>query len=338
MSDALFIAAEKDPRADELAATWVDLAHPRLGTKVIYATDDFFAPKERLISPEPPIFVPGKYDENGKWMDGWESRRKRVEGHDWCIIRLGRPGRIRGVDIDTSHFTGNYPPEASLQVWSGEGDPGEDAEWTELVPRMSLEGNSHHVVKTNPSQAWTHVRLDIFPDGGIARLRLYGEVEVDFSSIGENETIDLLAVENGGRAVACNDSHFGAPANMLAPGRGVNMGDGWETARRRVPGNDWAVLRLGSAGTVDKIVIDTCHFKGNFPDRFSLQGARIDGESRGEGSEEWPELFPQTKLSADIIHEFNDGIADLGPITHVRLNIFPDGGVSRLRLFGKVAK
>ncbi|MGI9412336.1 MAG: allantoicase, partial [Hyphomicrobiales bacterium] len=189
-----WIAAKPDPRAEAMAREWIDLAHPRLGSEVIFATDDFFAPRERLIDPAPPIFVPDKYDDNGKWMDGWESRRKRVAGHDHCVLRLGHPGRIHGLDIDTSHFTGNYPPEASIDAYAGEDDPGDNAQWHELVPRRPLDGDSHHVIEISDDAVWSHLRLNIFPDGGVARLRVFGEIHKDWSEVGPGDLIDLAAL------------------------------------------------------------------------------------------------------------------------------------------------
>lgn len=189
------------------------------------------------------------YDDNGKWMDGWESRRKRGEGYDYCIVRLGLPGQIAGVDIDTSFFTGNYPPSASVDAcYSPDGDPQEGADWHEVLPSSSLQGDSHHLFEINTDRPFTHIRLNMYPDGGIARLRVYGQPLKDWSHVGADEELDLAAVENGGRALACNDEHFGKMGNIIMPGRGVNMGDGWETARRRTPGNDWVILSLGHAG------------------------------------------------------------------------------------------
>jgi allantoicase len=335
MTEERWIAATPNPAVDALAAKHVDLSHPRLGTVVTYATDDFFAPKERLIDPAPPVFVPGKYDDHGKWMDGWESRRKREPGHDWCVIALGAPGRIRAFDIDTSFFTGNFPPEAMVEAWSGVGEP-DDGDWTVIVPRMHLAGDDHHVVRIEDERVWSHLRLHIYPDGGIARLRVFGDIHKDWSAHPARTEIDLAAQVNGGLAVAWNDAHYGAPANMLAPGRGANMGDGWETARRRMPGNDWAVIRLGTPGRILKAVVDTCHFKGNYPDHCILRAAMYDGVDAviGEASEDWPILLPATKLGPDAEHVIEEGLADLGPVSHVRLDIYPDGGISRLRLIG----
>ena len=320
---------------------WVRLEQPRLGTSVVFATDDFFADKSRLIDPVEPVYVADKYDDNGKWMDGWESRRKRGPGHDYCILKLGIPGLVRGFDIDTSHFTGNFPPHASIDACvSQEDNPGEDAGWRELLSKVELQGDAHNFFSVDNKDACTHLRLNIYPDGGVARLRVYGEIRPDRDSFSENEVIDLLTLENGGRALLCNDEHFGSMHNLTAPGRGVNMGDGWETARRREPGNDWVILALGSPGIIEKIEIDTAHFKGNYPDRAAIQAALPTDADLGDlerASENWPILLPESKLEMDQQHYFTDELAQIGAVSHVRLSIFPDGGVSRLRLFGRVA-
>jgi allantoicase len=317
----------------------VNLADPRIGARAIAASDEFFAPKDRMLARDAAVFIAGKYDDNGKWMDGWETRRRRGPGHDSCVVRLGLPGAIRGFDIDTSHFTGNYPPAASIEACLCEGDPGADAEWVELLAPMKLSGNTHHYPAIADPRIWSHLRLNIYPDGGIARLRVYGEVARDWSQRGGDTLYDLVAIENGGRPVAWNDAHFGNPINLLAPGRGENMGDGWETRRRREPGNDWAVIALGWPGTIRRIEVDTAHFKGNYPDRCSLQATNaknVPDEALVTQSMFWPVLLPEQKLSMDAVHVFSEQIASLGTITHVRFNIIPDGGVSRLRLWGQV--
>lgn len=318
----------------------IDLAQPRLGGEVVFATDDFFADKSRLIDPAEPVFIPGKYDDNGKWMDGWESRRKRVPGHDWAIVRLGVPGRIAGFEIDTRHFTGNYPPRASIDgCYCREAVPPDDAAWTPLLGVIDLQGDSRRLVAAVTEGIWTHVRLNILPDGGVARLRVYGRVEVDWIAIGD-QRIDLLAMENGGRGLLANDEHFGRVENLTAPGRGRDMGDGWETRRRREPGHDWAVLELGHLGRVEEIVVDTRHFKGNYPDRCMIQTAASDDgplQSLEARSAAWPVLLAPVKLQADAEHRFELTPADSPAARFVRLNIYPDGGVSRLRLWGRQA-
>jgi allantoicase len=322
------------PVTDNPFRAWIRLEQPRLGTRVTFASDEFFAAKERLIQPADPVFIEDKYDDHGKWMDGWESRRRRTPGHDFCIIRLGVPGVIHGVDIDTSHFTGNFPPQASIDACVSDDDE-PDAGWTAIVPRTDLAGDQHHFVEVEDSNTWTHLRLNIYPDGGIARLRIYGEVRADAGSGG---VIDLFALKNGGRALAASDEHYGSMHNHNLPGRGVNMGDGWETARRRGPGNDWVVAALGRPGVVDRVEVDTAHFKGNYPDRVSVEAALFDSHDEARpDSERWQTLLPEAKLAMDQQHYFETELVDLGPVSHVRMSIYPDGGVSRLRIFGRVA-
>lgn len=324
-------------KPDNPFGEWIQLEQPRLGTRVVFATDDFFAPMNRLISPSDPIFVADKYDDHGKWMDGWESRRKRDAGHDFCVIRLGASCVIHGFDIDTSFFTGNFPPAASIEACVCADDiPGDDVAWRELISRTNLAGDSHHFVAVDDEETVTHVRLNIYPDGGVARLRIYGEIRPDWTALDTDAPIDLFAIANGGRALMCSDEHFGSMHNLNVAGRGVNMGDGWETARRRGPGNDWVIMALGHPGTIERVQLDTAHFKGNFPDRAEIRAARITGiDNIVSESERWPILLPEIKLAADSVHEFVDELQNPVAVSHVRLNIFPDGGVSRLRLIGR---
>lgn len=321
---------------------FVNLADERLGSKVISVTDEWFAAASRMLQPTPAVWKEGVFDDNGKWMDGWESRRKRFEGYDHAVIRLGVPGSIKGVDIDTSFFTGNFPPSASLDgCFVAKGEPNDDTQWTEVLSSVELQGNSHHYHEINDERPYTHLRLNIYPDGGVARLRVYGIPFRDWAKQNPDEQVDLAAALNGGRALACSDEHFGRMSNILNPGRGVNMGDGWETGRRRTPGNDWVIVALGHAGIVEKIVVDTLHFKGNYPESCNIQAAFVKGGTDSQIATQslyWRELLPSQKLQMHNEHTFIEQIRELGPITHVRLNIFPDGGVSRLRLFGKVAR
>ena len=351
----LDIAATADPEApivDEGGAIprdrnpflqWIDLAQPRLGSQVVFATDDFFADRSRLISPAEPIWVADKFDDHGKWMDGWESRRKRSPGHDFAIVRLGVPGVVRGFDIDTRFFTGNYPPEASIDACVCDDEvPPPGTVWDAVVDRVALVGDSHHYVAAAESVRdieYTHIRLHIYPDGGVARLRVYGEIRPDWSRFADDELVDLVALTNGGKALICNDEHFGTMRNLNAPGNAINMGDGWETARRRDPGNDWVILALGHPGIVRTVHIDTSHFKGNYPDRVIIQGVltRVAyPPDLATQSVDWPRLLPSVQLGPDRLHEFVGELRDVGPISHVRINIFPDGGLARVRLFGHV--
>jgi allantoicase len=321
---------------------FVNLADARLGTRILSVTDDWFADANRLFQPTPAVWKEGVFDDNGKWMDGWESRRKRFEGFDTAVIRLGVAGVIKGVDIDTSFFTGNYPPSASLEAcFLAEGDPDQDTVWTEILPSVELQGNSHHYHQIDSDQPFSHLRFNIYPDGGVARLRVHGMPYRDWSKVDPQGQIDLASALNGGRSIACSDEHYGSMSNILNPGRGVNMGDGWETARRRTPGNDWVIVALGQPGEVEKVIVDTLHFKGNYPDSCSIQGAFVKGGTDSQIETQslfWRELLPSQKLSMHAEHEFAEQINAIGPITHIRLNVFPDGGVSRLRVLGKIER
>ena len=315
---------------------WIQLEQPRLGSKVSYATDEFFAAKERLIEPAAPVFIDDKYDDHGKWMDGWESRRKRTPGHDHCIIRLGIPGVVHGVDIDTSFFTGNFPPHVSIETCVSDDDV-PNGGWTEILQKTELTGDAHNFLEIEGDSIITHLRLNIYPDGGIARLRVYGEIRPDYSRI--SSVVDLVALELGGRAIACSDEHYGSMHNLNVAGRGVNMGDGWETARRRGPGNDWVILALGHSGTIDKVEVDTAHFKGNYPNRVSIEAALFDSsEEVSVASKKWRTLLAESKLEMDKQHEFKSELESLGDVSHVLLSIYPDGGVSRVRLYGRPSK
>ena len=329
------------PHDDRFEKKYVNLAEERLGAEVLFATDDFFAEKENLIKPGRGIFVVDKYTDRGKWMDGWESRRKRVEGHDFCVIKLGARGVVKALDIDTNHFLGNHPPFASVEACDCQGvdGPDETTQWTEILSKSALEPGSQNFFELEKQLEWTHIRLHIYPDGGVARFRAYGDVKTNWDRFSQEDLIDLASVYNEGKAIHCNDMFFSRMENLIAPGRGVNMGDGWETKRRRSPGNDWVILSLGSLGEIEEIELDTAHFKGNFPDQFSLDICELDSVGDADLSVfekvEWKPLLSKKKLQADNQHFFSGEEVHSNRGTHVRLNIFPDGGVSRLRLWGK---
>jgi len=324
-------------------ASYTDLAAERLGGKVLYATDDFFAEKENLIKPGRGIFIIDKYTDRGKWMDGWESRRKRIPGHDWCVVQLAAPGIIHGFDIDTNFFLGNHPPHASIEGvtiadasainnWDNE------VAWKEILPKSPLDAGSQNFYECHSNDVFTHIRLHIYPDGGVARLKVYGEIFKDWSDWNVHSEIDLAAAIHGGKAIGCNDMFFSSMNNLIMPGRGINMGDGWETKRNRTPNNkDWVILKLATEGIIERIVVDTHHFKGNYPDRCSIEYciSKHDKDVLA-GKVNWEPLLPEQKLEADNEHEYHKEIMKHSGATHVRLNIFPDGGISRLRLFGKI--
>jgi len=321
----------------------VDLASERVGGVVLAANDEFFAPKENLLRSTKPVFIEDKYTDRGKWMDGWETRRRREPGHDWAIIQLGLPGVIRGVVVDTSHFKGNYPAQCSLEACAAEKGASVEqlvhsTEWVEILPPSDLKGDTQNLFAISSPRRFTHVRLNIFPDGGVARFRAYGEVVPDWKQLlFSGKEIDLVAVENGGLVRAASDMFFGSRHNLIMPGPAINMGDGWETKRRRGPGHDWAIIELGAEGVVHRIEVDTSHFKGNFPESCSVEGCRAhDAPADSLKSAAWQELLPRTKLQADTRHTFEKELRPAGPISHLRFNIFPDGGIARLRALGQI--
>lgn len=330
--------------------TLVDLASERLGGIVVAANDEFFAPKENLIRASRPVWIEDRYTDRGKWMDGWETRRRRQPGHDWAIVRLGFAGAIHGFTLDTAHFKGNYPESCSIEGREAADDNVESlvrGGWFEILARTPLAGDTENrFAASAPSRRVTHLRLNIFPDGGVARLRAYGRVLPDWPRLrARDASIDLAAIEHGGLVVITSDSFFGHAQNMLMPGDPQGMHDGWETKRRRGPGHDWAIVELGAPGTVEGLVVDTTHFKGNAPGSCSVDWSHAPHAVREFGGSfvrwfgaaqrgPWQPLLPKTPLSPHRRHEFD--VTSAGVATHVRLNIFPDGGVSRFRVYGRV--
>ncbi len=305
---------------------------------MLLANDEFFAEKENLLKDGDAVFLPERYTDRGKWMDGWETRRRHTPGHDFCTMRLGVPGVIRGVDVDTSHFKGNFPAACSLEAALAPSDA--IGEWREILPRTALRGDAHNLFPVFGHKRFTHVRLHIHPDGGVARLRVYGEVAPDWARLASAGGADLCAFENGGLVLAASDSFFGSYQQLLMPGHPSGMHDGWETRRSRRAGYDWAIVRLGARGVVEKAEVDTSHFKGNFPDLCAIETCDAPGaelESLTDASRAWRPLLPETKLRAHTRHVFEKELLDTEPATHVRFRIFPDGGVGRLRLYGRAA-
>jgi len=330
----------------------VDLASERLGAAVVAANDEFFGSKDNLIKAEAPIWREGEYTDRGKWMDGWETRRRRGTGHDWCIVRLGVPGLVRGVDVDTSHFKGNHPEACAIEVCDLPGVATDDqfgrAEWREVLARTPLAADSHHQLSIDGAPKATHLRLRIYPDGGVARLRVYGDVVADWARLARRGEVDLAAVEHGGVVVACSDMLFGSRHNLIMPGDARHMGDGWETRRRRGAGHDWAIIRLGAPGTIRRVEVDTRHFKGNAAGDCSLETCALRPSQGGslrdaggtaawdpQAAVAWQELLPLAPLQPHARHTFEDELKTIDLVTHVRFNVFPDGGVGRLRLFGR---
>jgi allantoicase len=315
----------------------IDLAQPRLGTKVIYKTDDFFASANRIINPTEPVFKVGVFDKHGKWMDGWESRRKRTAGHDFIIIKLGKPGTIKKVDVDASHFNGNQPAMISIEGANSNSNKINQLNWQPLLSKKKTKANSHHYFTVNSNKVFTHIKFNIFPDGGVARLRLYGSIAK--SNKLKNKKINLASLLDGSSVIACNNEHFGKAENILAPGKAKNMGDGWETRRRRGKGFDWLILNSLDGKEIDKIEISTHHFKGNFPSHCSLQATYLPNSKNSKqivkSSTKWKYLLKDAKLSANKVHVFKNNLMKKDKINFIKINIFPDGGISRFRIYGK---
>ncbi|KAG6453581.1 allantoicase [Manduca sexta] len=352
-----------------------DFASVSTGGKVLFATDDFFAVSENLIADSEPIFIADKYTEFGKWMDGWETRRKRIPGHDWCIIKLAINCVIRGLLVDTAFFTGNNAPKFSIQAAlltpeeeelipernAGSASSDRDLElvsrlhsekWKEIVPITPLqpgyEETRRNYVKVASEKAWTHIRLNIYPDGGIARLRVYGEARPQVPP--PDQLVDLVSLLNGGVCEGYSNAHYGHPKNLIKPFKGTGMADGWETARRKdrpeiirsnpdgtlqFTGEEWAVFKLGFPGRIQKLSVDTAHFKGNYPYTVKIEGLNLECDWCPDAKYKWQNILKPSKLSANNEHWYERN-SDI--ITHIRVTISPDGGISRIRALGYVSE
>ena len=323
----------------------IDIASSDHGSKVIYCSDEFFADSGRMLQASDPQWIEGKYDKNGKWMDGWESRRRRDGKNDFCFIRLGSTSIINNFNIDTTHFTGNFAPGISILGCSVPGGTTDDrvvdgsavSEWFDLLDQEKLEGDSHNLFSCKSTQPLTHLKITLYPDGGIARFRAYGNAWSDDTKYQITGT-NVISKKSGARAVFANDEHFGCLSNVLEENDPLSMADGWETRRRRKPGNDWGIIALSRPAKVHEIVIDTKFFKGNFPDTFSISSTNItepDDDALIEKSKTWDLLIERKKLGMNQIHVFNKtNLLHNDSITHIRIDIFPDGGIARLKLIG----
>lgn len=369
------------PRYTELN----ELSSKSNGGKILFATDDWFAEAERLLEDSAPSFDPEAYTEYGKLMDGWETRRKRCAGHDWCIIKLGVAGVVQGIEVDTSFFTGNFAPRFSVQAANlSEKDEAlipsrkinsvgtacslemhnkvkrlGSEKWTEIISMTELQPGytecCHNFNEVSSMETWTHLRLNMYPDGGIARFKVYGESRPS-KTIDKYETIDLLSAKNGGLCLGYSNAHFGHPKNLIRQKRSESMADGWETARRLdrpailevdangillVPGNEWAVFRLGYIGMVSSLIVDTKYFKGNYPDSVQIEGI-LAKPSQGLNKKnftnnDWKIILTKRKLQPHRTHEYlKDDLKSKGPFSHIKITIAPDGGLSRIKVFGTV--
>lgn len=333
--------------ADKIEATFrshcIDLISKPLGTQILSFSDEWFAAAENLTTPTPPVRKPGLFVHSGAWYDGWETRRHNPEPYDWVVIRLGvASGKIEGVEIDTTFFNGNHAPEIAVEgCFSNDDEEVKDPSfkgWEMILEKQECGPSQRHawMLEKITDKAYTHVRLLMFPDGGIARFRLYG-VAVPVFPRSVDDIFDLAAAVNGGVAVSCSDQHFGTKDNLLLPGRGKDMGDGWETKRTRGEHVDWAIVKLGTPGEVDKIMIDTAHFRGNYPQKIQVFAGTFEKEP-GSNDSGWIEVLSPQKAGPDKEHEYGENALQnvKGSIySHMKLDIIPDGGVKRFRVFGR---
>jgi len=317
-------------------STLINLASPKLGSLGVKANDEFFAPLKRMLLDNEPIFIPDKYDDHGKWMDGWETKRRRVPGNDWCLIKLGSPGIIKEIDVNTKFFTGNYPPKASIEGIYSESEPDiDDKKWLNILEKVDLDGDKINKFGVKKKNIVNWIKVNIYPDGGIARLRLWGDVYQNWDNFDNNKIIEISALKNCGKIISYNNAHYGDVSALLSEGRGKNMGDGWETRRRREPGNDWIIIELGKKARLEEVEVDTAFFKGNFPESCSVEGVDADGNIENIENLDWTPIISKTALKADTIHKIKiENKYKQTIFSHVRLNIFPDGGVSRFRVYG----
>jgi allantoicase len=312
-----------------------DLASRALGGGVVYANDELFAAKENLVNPGPPVHDPAAFGPRGKVYDGWETRRRREPGHDFAVVRLGVPGAVHGLVVDTAYFTGNYPPRISVEALELPGYPSVEellaADWATLVPDAPVKGDAVNLFPVLDHPRCTHVRLSIHPDGGVARLRVHGRPAPDPTLL--TGTIDLAALENGGDVVGCSDMFYAAARNLLLPGRARDTGEGWENARRRDDGHDFVTVRLAGPGRVRRLVVDASRFLGNAPGWVQVRGAD-ERRQPLDDPDAWTVLLPRTRVQPDTRHRLPVPAGD--PVTHVRLDVFPDGGLARFRVLGEL--
>ncbi|TFK25169.1 allantoicase [Coprinopsis marcescibilis] len=320
-----------------------ELSGVAIGGRVVTFSDEFFAEASNMLKVAPSTSMKGQFGSQGALFDGWETRRHNPS-YDWCIIQLGTTGTVVGFDVDTSHFSGNEAPACSIEVLDGvptENPKVDDAGWTEVLPKTDLGPNARHLFKVPRTEPVNFVKLKMFPDGGIARFRVYGDVSPvhpqDIAS-----SFDLAHVFAGGRVIYVSDQHFGVGANLLLPGRGKDMGDGWETRRSRIKGHkDWVIIKLGAPGYLEHVEIDTAHFKGNFPESCEIHGLYsdndLDVQAQGGDEATWSLLLPRTKLGPHRQHYFQLENVETAIYSHIKVTIHPDGGIKRVRITGRKA-
>ncbi|KAF9356626.1 Allantoicase [Mortierella sp. AD094] len=319
---------------DALINKYTELASSAKGGKVLEISDELFGEGFHLIKDEPAIEDKNRETANGFWKDGWETRRHNKTTHHTATIKLASPGTIAGFDIDTSFFDGSHPAYASVEACLLVDGVQDSYEWKEILPKIPLSGNSHHYYGLKASDdVFTHIKLKMYPDGGIARLRVFGNVSPIFPD--EKTVLNLASLANGARVIKSSDDRYGKPTNIILPTAGLNTRDGWQTRRSREEGHhDWVEIKLGATGILQSIEVDTTHFRGNSPDFVSLDACNSEyNDVLYDPEVRWVNLLKKTEVEGDKKNIYAL-VAHHVSYTHVRLNIFPDGGISRLRVFG----
>ncbi|KAH3681608.1 hypothetical protein WICPIJ_007424 [Wickerhamomyces pijperi] len=323
---------------EQVSSQHTDVIGAKLGGSILGFSDEWFAEASNLIQPKPPIRDATKFVYSGAWYDGWETRRHNSEEYDWVIIKFGvSSAKLIGAEIDTAFFNGNHAPAISIEALNSDTDDVlNDKKWDVVFDKVECGPSQRHFFKiAELSKVYTHAKLKMYPDGGIARFRLYGDVVPNFQTLSVDSVIDYAAVQNGGVAVSFSDQHFGTADNLLLPGRGHDMSDGWETKRSRTAGHvDWVIIKLGTTVNIKEVVVDTAHFRGNFPNRISLKAINTDELKPSYDTDKWVSLLGEEKTYADKEHVFKDLLNNDAAYTHVALTIIPDGGVKRVRVLG----
>ncbi|GAC92651.1 allantoicase [Pseudozyma hubeiensis SY62] len=344
-----------------LGSTSTEISSVALGGRILSTSDEWFAPASSLLKVGPAPSLKGTFGPKGALFDGWETRRHNPT-YDWVILRLGpnAGGRLIGFDVDTANFNGNEAPEISIHALAltqeeeasiDNGLAENDERWECVVPVTPCGPSQRHlftVAQGKGDKIYTHIKLHMIPDGGIARFRVYGVIPPPPVGQGEGEQVsaensafnllDLAHCLNGGRVVFTDDNHFGAGSNIILPGRGKDMGDGWETRRSRAKGHfNWSIVKLGEPGFLSYAEVDTAHFLGNFPESTEILGTVHDSATVPSADAQWVTLLPRTKLGPGRRHFFPLVDGNSAPFTHVMVKMHPDGGIKRFRVHGRRA-
>ena len=302
----------------------IDLASDRLRGYVLASSDQACTSHVGLLGSNAP-------NSEG----GWRTRRRRDTGHDWAILRLGVPGILESLELETDD---DRPTHILLEGCSAPHTCPVDKlkDWETLVSKSVLEDSSSHRFAITSGKRYTHLRLSIFPDGSITRLRALGHPVPAWMAPGGAPpgSLDLAAVANGAELNDWSDSRSGVPTSLIYPGSRSDKTPGWTTRRRRQSGHEWVTIRLGAAGRVVGVTFDTEGLEGDIPAKVSLEGSSAE-KVPAEG--EWQGVLPAVPALPNTEHHFSAEVEDNSDIRWVRLKLHPDGGMTRLRVWGELS-